>query len=199
MGIEQYLDLINGVKCIIPKQQRGLISKTILRKGAGCNMLVFGVGRDSIIWNTVNENGYTLFVEHDRRWANSIVQQIPDINTIIYEYETTCDPELPIHEQPPINEKELFTHPMPKELAEKSWDIILIDGPTGFNSECPGRMLPIYWSSIISDSSCDIFIDDYSRPIEFTYTNKFLFHRYNKYRLFEERLKLLWLKSDGTP
>ena len=198
MGIEQYLDLINGVKCIIPKQQRGLICKTILRKGPECKMLVFGCGRDSVIWNTVND-GYTLFVEHDQRWANSIAKEIPGINVCVHQYDTKCEPTLPIHEQPAINEKELFMHAMPAQLTEHKWDIILIDGPTGFDNTCPGRMLPIYWASIISDASCDIFVDDYSRPIEFTYTNRFLFHRYNKYRVFDERLKLLWLKSDTTP
>ncbi len=157
-------------------------------------MLVFGVGRDSVIWNTVNE-GYTLFIEHDSRWARTIAEQIPGINILIHHYETTCEPQKPIHAQPEINQSELLRHPMPEDLDRHKWDVILIDGPTGFNDTCPGRMLPIYWSSLISDSSCDIFVDDYSRPIEFMYTNKFLFHRYNQFHLFEEKLKLLWLKS----
>ena len=195
MGIEQYLDLINTTKCMLTKQQRGLICKQILRRGDNCNVLVFGVGRDSVIWNTVNP-GYTLFVEHDMRWANSIARQIEGINICQYEYLTTCEPTLPIHEQPAIDEPQLFSHPIPAELTQRKWDVILIDGPTGFDNNCPGRALPIYWSSVIADNRCDIFVDDYNRPIEFIYTNKFLFHKYNRFRLFEQRHKMLWLKAE---
>ena len=196
-GIEKYLELMNSTRCIIPKVQRRVIGETILSKGPGCNMLVFGVGGDSIIWNTINEAGYTLFIEHDDRWTRKTREQIPGVNVITYQYNTRCEPEWPIHEQPAINSADLLQHAMPGELGERKWDVILIDGPTGFNNKCPGRMLPIFWSSLISDSSCDIFIDDYSRPIEFTYTNRFLFHKYSRYHLFPQRLQLLWLKSDA--
>ncbi|MGI9319258.1 MAG: hypothetical protein ACR2QW_18165 [bacterium] len=195
MGIEQYLDLINGVNCMITKQQRGIICKQILRKGPRCNMLVFGLGRDSIIWQTVNP-GFTLFVEHDTRWSRTMEKQINGIQVLNYEYLTQCEPTLPVHEQPPISETELAAYPIPPELLARKWDIILIDGPTGFDNSCPGRMLPIYWSSVISSNRCDIFVDDYMRPIEFTHTNKFLFPRYNQFRLFDERHKMLWLKSE---
>ncbi len=196
MGIEQYLELINTTKCIITKQQRGLICKQILKRGKNCNVLVFGVGNDSIIWNTVNQ-GYTLFIEHDIKWANAIKQKVDGIQICHHEYLTTCDPKLPIHQQPPVDEKALISHSMPQQLREKKWDVILVDGPTGFDDTCPGRTLPIYWSSLLSHADCDIFIDDYSRPIEFIYTNRFLFHKYQKYRLFEERWKMLWLKAEN--
>ena len=198
MGIEQYYELINRTKCILPKQQRGLICKQIINKGPACNVLVFGVGGDSIIWNTVNQ-GHTLFIEHDPRWARKIANQVEGIKINIYDYQTTCDPLLPIHEQPDIDVRELMRHPMPDGIEDVDWDVVLIDGPTGFDATCPGRMLPIYWTSkIIDPGRCDVFIDDYSRPIEFTYSNRFLFHRYNRFRVFDERWKLLWLKSDGT-
>ena len=196
MGIEKYLPLIKTVRCIIPVKQRIVIGEQILSKGPGCNLLVFGLGGDSVIWNTINENGYSLFIEHDERWANTIAKQVPGINVRTYQYPTKCDPVLPIEEQPPIDLRNLVHHQMPVELVEKKWDVILIDGPTGFDSTCPGRSLPIYWSSLIADKHCDIFVDDYSRPIEFTHTNKFLFPKYNRFHLFEERLKLLWLKGE---
>lgn len=195
MGIEQYYELINRTKCILPKQQRGLICKTILTKGPACNVLVWGVGGDSIIWNTVNQ-GYTLFVEHDARWAEKIAGRVEGIKINIYNYTTTCRPTLPIHEQPDIDETALARYAMPEGIEGIDWDVVLIDGPTGFDDNCPGRMLPIYWTSkIIDPTRCDVFVDDYSRPIEFTYANRFLFHRYDRFRVFEERLKLLWLKA----
>ena len=194
-GIEQYYNLINRTKCILPKQQRGLIVKQILEKGPVCNVLVWGVGGDSIIWHTVNQ-GHTLFIEHDQRWADRIAAQIKDIRINVYQYQTTCRPTLPIHKQPDIDVAELNSHPLPQGIEGVDWDVVLIDGPTGFDDSCPGRMLPIYWTSkLIDPTRCDIFIDDYSRPIEFTYSNRFLFHRYNRFRVFDERLKLLWLKA----
>lgn len=63
----------------MPKQQRGLIVKQILLKGPTRNVLVWGVGGDSIIWNTVNQ-GHTLFIEHDPRWARKIAEQVDGIN-----------------------------------------------------------------------------------------------------------------------
>ena len=158
---------------------------------------MFGVGGDSIIWNTVNENGYTLFVEHDAQWSKKTLEQVPQIRILNHEFLTRCEPNLPIDQQPPINMADLLRYPMPEELAQKRWDVILIDGPTGFDNTCPGRALPIFWSSLISDNTCDIFVDDYSRPVEFIYTNKFLFPKYNQFYLFEKRLQLLWLKSES--
>lgn len=193
--VNTYLDLINGTRCIIPKQQRGIICKQMLKRRESCNALIFGAGNDSIIWNTVNQ-GHTLFIEHDAKWANSIAAKVPGINIVSYDYNTQCDPKLAIHEQPAIDELSLMAHPVPKEITERKWDVILIDGPTGFDSNCPGRMLPIYWSSTLAHDACDIFVDDYSRPIEFSYTNKFLFHKYNRYRKFDARLHLLWLQAD---
>lgn len=194
ISIQPYLPLINGLKCIITKQTRGMISKRILQRSPNCNLLVFGLGRDSELWHRVNERGYTLFVEHDPRWAKVTAAQIPGINICVHHYLTQCDPKLEIHQQPAIDTKALEKFEMPEQIRQRDWDMILVDGPTGFDSHCPGRMLSIYWTSLISDASCDIFIDDYMRPIEFTYTNKFLFHRYNKFQILNERHKMLWLQ-----
>jgi hypothetical protein len=57
---------------------------------------------------------------------------------------------------------------IPNSLLELGpFDIILIDGPTGFNNECPGRILPIYWSKkYLSKQGTIIYIDDANRKLE---------------------------------
>ena len=194
MVIDRRDTLIEDTHCMIPPHQRRTIRDLIHRKGDSCNMLVFGVGGDTVLWNSLN-TGHTQFIEHDEDWARLIAKQNPMASILQYKFRTKCDPLKPIQEQPEIDENELATFPMPSELTAHKWDIILIDGPSGFDDACPGRMLPIYWSSLISDNTCDIFVDDYSRPIEFIYANKFLFHRYSKFHLYNHNLQMLWLKG----
>ena len=47
------------------------------------------------------------------------------------------------------------------------FDIIIVDGPTGYNNNMPGRLLPIYWSNkYLSKSNTIIYIDDSERELE---------------------------------
>ena len=36
----------------------------------GCNVLVFGTGKDSELWSKANKNGKTIFLEDDLQWIN---------------------------------------------------------------------------------------------------------------------------------
>jgi hypothetical protein len=49
-------------------------------------------------------------------------------------------------------------------LYDKFWDVVLIDGPTGYGEEEPGRTQPIY--SVSQMVVQHLFVDDYDRKLE---------------------------------
>jgi glucuronoxylan 4-O-methyltransferase len=53
-----------------------------------CNLLVFGVGRDSKLWLDINRSGYTVFLEDSEYWLNMIKNQNPPLNGYLVKYGT---------------------------------------------------------------------------------------------------------------
>ena len=41
-----------------------------------CHLLVFGVGRDSVAWQQVNQGNTTLFLENNGEWIEKVTHQI---------------------------------------------------------------------------------------------------------------------------
>lgn len=132
-------------------------------------MLVFGLGHDSKLWyNITNHN--TFFVEHDQSYID-LNKEFKKENIIKYDYKNIS--VLDSYNMP--NEK-LKNYDIPKELITAGpFDIILIDGPTGWKPHHPGRLLPIYWSSnYLCKSGTIIYIDDSKRKLEAESIRKFL-------------------------
>jgi glucuronoxylan 4-O-methyltransferase len=123
------------------------------------NILVFGLGFDSILYQTANEKGQTYFIEDDQFFIN-INNEIK--NKILFEYKTT------IKDSMTYTEEDLKKYTEPSILRQIEWDLIIIDGPCGYKDHHPGRCLPIYWSSLCK--SATIYIDDSGRDVE----NKFI-------------------------
>lgn len=144
-------------------------------------MLVFGLGHDSELWyNLTNKNTY--FVE-DNKYYIDLNKSINNDNIIPHEYKgisvkTTFE----------LTQQEITSFDIPKKLLELApFDIILIDGPTGFNEDCPGRFLPIYWSKkFLSHDKTIIYIDDATRYLEKKCINHFFSDNYKIF--FNDRL-----------
>jgi GR25 family glycosyltransferase involved in LPS biosynthesis/lipopolysaccharide biosynthesis glycosyltransferase len=152
------------IDCQLTKNNLCNIVKEIQDKKCNCNMLVFGLGKDSIIYDTVNK-GYTLFVETNQAWID-LNQKIK--NKILYTFPTNVQDSLP------INKRFLNQFEIPDFITKTQWDIVLIDGPPGDKPLSQGRALPIYWSSHIAQKyKTTIFIDDCRRDLEKEYCNKF--------------------------
>jgi len=132
---------------ICSRSQYEAIGKLVCLKRP-CNMLVWGCGADSNLWRTLNAGGCTVFVEHDRQWADKA--QSAGCQVVKVEYPTlkgTVAPELP------------------SPVAHVPWDIVLIDAPPGLAHEAPGRELPIRWTGQLTNSPI-IALHDYERPWE---------------------------------
>lgn len=62
---------------VTPQQTFNEISITsrVLQRKSPCNFLVFGLGRDSLMWAGLNYGGHTVFVEEDKAWIDQIKQR----------------------------------------------------------------------------------------------------------------------------
>lgn len=144
-------------------------------------MLVFGLGYDSELWyNLTNKN--TFFVE-DNKYYIDLNNSINKNNIIYHDYKN-----ISVKTSLNLTLNQIKNFEIPKKLLELApFDIILIDGPTGFNEKCPGRLLPIYWSKeYLSNDKTIIYIDDASRHLEKKCINSFFINNNKKY--FKDRL-----------
>ena len=169
------------------------ILKLVLRdcvnaKGNNPNakLLVFGLGYDSELWHN-STIGNTFFVENNIEYINLNKNIIPEANIIFYDFEgITVSKSKNIINNNSLLSTDSFMIPQ-KLLDSAPYDIILIDGPAGYDNDKIGRLLPIYWSQkYLSKSGTIIYIDDCKRPLESACINKYFCD--NKKNIYNERL-----------
>ncbi len=149
-----------------------LIVEKLINKSP-CNMLVFGVGRDSKLWIESNFLGQTIFLEDNKTWFNRICSEIPQINACLVQYNTKRkDWQYWLEES---KAQELLLD-LPSEIMETKWDIIFVDGPEGWSDDKPGRMKSIFTAAYLAYKSenCHVFVHDCDRPVEAIYSSMFL-------------------------
>lgn len=130
-------------------------------------MLVFGLGYDSKMWYEGN-NKNTYFVEDNANYINLNKDYISMDNIIQYKYNTSVETSVNLKDDDIIKYK---LNDKLKQLAP--FDIIIIDGPEGWNDKKPGRLIPSYWSTLLSRTGTIIYIDDANRKLENYCINKF--------------------------
>lgn len=144
-------------------------------------MLVFGLGYDSKMWYEGN-NKNTFFIENNYQYIQLNINDISSNNIIYYDYKTKCSTSSALLD----NEIEQFIIPE-KILKEAPFDIIIIDGPEGWLPHKPGRLIPCYWSTLISKPGTIVYIDDSNRYLENFCIEKYFTNKHKKE--FHERSK----------
>jgi hypothetical protein len=139
-----------------------VIASIIRSRAPRARLLVFGLGRDTPLWQRVNRDGETLFVEHDPAFI-AAVRERPDAPRILSFDFAAHTSVLGSFSMTPA---ELDAIPVPGPIADGLWDVILIDGPTGHKLTDPGRLLPIHWTSRLMRRDTHVFLDDYHRALE---------------------------------
>ena len=131
-------------------------------------MLVFGLGYDSNLWYYGN-NKNTYFVENNEKYIE-LNKDIPETNIIKYDYKN-----INVKNSLLLNDKDINNYLLPQKLLDLlPFDIILIDGPEGYMSSKPGRLLPCFWSyKYLSKKDTLIYIDDSNRILESYCINKY--------------------------
>lgn len=164
---EQYTDEIQ-----LAPQQIEIIANTVRGRAPGCRLLVFGLGRDAAMWQRLNADGYTMFVEDNDFWARHVLERHPDFQVLRVSYAGhTVAESLPIDDE---STRALARFPLPAELEATDWDVIVVDAPFGFNDGCPGRSVPLHWTRQLMSPSTHVFVDDYERPLERAYADAFI-------------------------
>ena len=144
----------------------------ILERLQPCNFLSFSTGKDVPLWTSINK-GTNVFLEHDERWVEKTRELCPDARVHKITYTTVIKRANEYYADPSL----LKIMDLPEYIRETAWDVIFIDGPTGFNEYCPGRFQSIWESSKLGAKH--VFIHDINRMVEKTCADKFLAHYKN--------------------
>ncbi|GAA2867553.1 hypothetical protein GGQ99_001277 [Aminobacter niigataensis] len=149
--------------------QAQLIGSAIKSRSPGCRLLVFGVGYDTPLWLSLNDDGETHFLESSSEWIDVARAKTPEISVSLL---PTFD--LTVEKTASLSGSDLSKFPPPRELTQQQWDVIVVDGPPGFSPGDPGRAIAIYWASVLASPSSHVFCDDYERPLEARFANELL-------------------------
>jgi glucuronoxylan 4-O-methyltransferase len=140
-----------------------------IRKRPGCALLVFGCGRDSFFWERVNRGGTTAFLEDNPEWAADARAKLATATVHVVEYGTRVSEWRRLLDDPSARAMDL-----PAEIGSRRWDVILVDGPAGYDDKQPGRMKSIDAAScLVAPGGC-VFVHDCERPVEQAFTSRCL-------------------------
>ncbi|KAF5730861.1 hypothetical protein HS088_TW19G00461 [Tripterygium wilfordii] len=201
---------------ITPQQTLKEISVTarVLDKKSPCNFLVFGLGHDSLMWSSLNFGGRTIFLEEDESWIEQIKLRFPMLESYHVTYDTKvnqADNLMEVGRGPECTSLvdlkysicQLSLKSLPSEVYEMKWDLIMVDAPTGYHEEAPGRMSAIYTAGMIArnreeGAETDVFVHDVNREVEDRFSMEFLCEKYMKKQ--EGRLRHFTIPShrDGS-
>ncbi|XP_068652504.1 glucuronoxylan 4-O-methyltransferase 1-like [Aristolochia californica] len=168
---------------VTPQQTFDEISVTskVLEQKSPCNFLVFGLGRDSLMWSSLNYGGRTVFLEEDKAWIEQITSKFPSLETYHVEYSTKVrdaeelmlrgrEEECRAVGKIRYSKCPLALKGVPGELYDVEWDLIMVDAPTGYFKDAPGRMGAIWTAGMVArnrkDGETDVFVHDVDREVE---------------------------------
>ncbi|XAR49334.1 Glucuronoxylan 4-O-methyltransferase [Bertholletia excelsa] len=176
---------------ITPQQTMKEISVTakVLEKKSPCNFLIFGLGHDSLMWSALNHGGRTIFLEEDEAWIKQIKTRFPMLESYHVTYDSKVNEANALIEvgkgiectstgEVKHSMCQLALKSLPSEVYDIKWDLIMVDAPTGYYEEAPGRMTAIYTAGMMArnreDGETDVFVHDVNREVEDRFSREFL-------------------------
>ncbi|KAG6435127.1 hypothetical protein SASPL_106778 [Salvia splendens] len=134
---------------------------------ASCNLLVFGLSHETLLWNSLNHNGCTVFVSDNAYLVSKLEEKQPSIE---------CRPVRNLL----FSDCKLAVNDLPNHLYDIAWDVILVDGPRGYFGAAPGRMSAIFTAVVMARSKrggaaeTHVFVHEFDREVERVCSEEFL-------------------------
>ncbi|KAG0479506.1 hypothetical protein HPP92_010144 [Vanilla planifolia] len=164
----------------------------VIRHRAPCNLLVLGLGPESLLWRALNHGGRTVFVDENQYYIAHFEERHPGIEGYDVAYTTkvselhdllTAAREQVAGECRPVqnllfSDCRLGINDLPNHIYDVAWDVILVDGPRGYSPASPGRMSTIFTAGVLARSGdagpTDVLVHDYEREVERLCSAEFL-------------------------
>lgn len=151
-----------------------------------CNLLVFGVGGDSHLWQNLNINGSTVFLENNPDWISKVLKENNELKIHHIVYKTSVQE----YKRIKFDEEEIKID-LPDEVTQVSWDFIIVDAPKGHQPpnpyKGPGRMSSIFSASLLIKEDGIVIVDDFNREVERIYSTHY-FGEENLVKVVEEKV-----------
>lgn len=163
------------------------------------------------MWTALNHGGRTIFLEEDKSWIEQIKQKLPSLESyhVVYDSKVHQADELmevgmgedcKVVVDPRFSKCKLSLKGFPNEVFDVEWDLIMVDAPTGYHDEAPGRMSAIYTAGLMArnreDGETDVFVHDVDRVVEDKFSKAFLCEGY--FREQEDRIRHFTIPSHRT-
>lgn len=147
------------------------------------------------MWHTLNYGGRTVFLEEDEAWIQQIKKKFPMLESYHVKYDSKVNQANVLIEagkgtectaiaDPRYSMCQLALKGLPSEIYDIKWDLIMVDAPTGYYEEAPGRMTAIYTAGMMArnreDGETHVFVHDVNRDVEDKFSREFLCDGYMK-------------------